>query len=187
MPISGTSSISQTVSWKTLSPNCLERINTDWINHHSLRLHRRNRGGLLSEGSIKHNERFQWGWCTFPLTKFNSHLIQTGPEASVSWAQPQPGHYDRFNFRFPRKWYRSPFVQRLSFGHWTHSASFCRRDLTDCPAWGAVLALSVGWALLLRPLGGGGGGAPGHVNSQRQEGSALREDRAQLHGNTPGP
>lgn len=88
MPIPGTCSISQTVSWKTPSLNCLERINTSWINHYSLHLYRQSWGGLLSEVSIRPNECFQQGLFTFPLTKFNSHFIRTGESWSLSFVGP---------------------------------------------------------------------------------------------------
>lgn len=85
MPILGTCSISQTVSWKTLSLNCLKRINTDWINQYSLRLHRQSWGGLLSKVPIRPKEHFRRGLFTFPLTKLNSHFIQTDKSWSLSF------------------------------------------------------------------------------------------------------
>lgn len=76
MPIAGTCSISQAVSWKTFSLNCLGRINTNWVNHHSLCFCWQSWGGLLVEVSVRANEHFQQGLLTFPVTKFNSHFTQ---------------------------------------------------------------------------------------------------------------
>lgn len=89
MPILGTCSISQTVSWKTLS-ELPEKNQYRLINHPSLRLPLRGWEEQLSQVSIKLMNASNRVCSPFPWpSSAHTSSRQVSPDVSVPWLQPQ--------------------------------------------------------------------------------------------------